>query len=428
MGKTAEQLMLSRISQEDKQILSVQGRKGRPSSVISSDSGVEDVSVSSKESSAAEFFRLLHEAAPSKDVMGRADTPRSCYTDDRSWPTEAETAQSSTVGRPWDFVDESAVMKPEKAAGESAKVTTCRIRVRQDMFQEKKEEDISDAKVEQQDIAREESIVVVEHAEMANCWDEEEDIVHQQEAAWSSGTTKEEDLKDCLPAAARSPPPRILSRRLDYRRQRRHQWRSPCDLPPATGLGGGSQVKPKRKAPELITLNLNTECLDPEPPVLHRGPDTPPFYDPRLAPADWQIMIQPAEASAEVPNNNAASGASGHNNYLVHKLKLRNPKLCEARLPREKENRTELNTTSSTTTRSGSSSRLATLLTTTMASSPGRSYNSFYVFIVHSPFFCKGCVSFCFISTGTVEGPAPSILRWIRSQSFLSDPAPAPTY
>ena len=136
MGKTAEQLMLSRISQEDKQILSVQGRKGRPSSVISSDSGVEDVSVSSKESSAAEFFRLLHEAAPSKDVMGRADTPRSCYTDDRSWPTEAETAQRSTVGRPWDFVDESAVMKPEKAAGESAKVTTCRIRVRQDMFQE----------------------------------------------------------------------------------------------------------------------------------------------------------------------------------------------------------------------------------------------------------------------------------------------------
>ena len=108
----------------------------------------------------------------------------------------------------------------------------------------------------------------------------------------------------------------------------------------------------------------------------------------------------------------------GHNNYLVHKLKLRNPKLCEARLPREKENITELNTTSSTTTRSGSSSRLATLLTTTMASSPGRSYNNFYVFIVHSPFFCKGCVSFCFISTGTVEGPAPSILRWIRSQSF----------
>jgi len=172
--------------------------------------------------------------------------------------------------------------------------TTCRIRVRQDMFQDTKEEPISICPIL-------ESVQV-----MAKDREEEQEQVEddswakEEDKQWLRRSMREEDVLET--AGARSPPPRTLSRRLDYRRQRRHQWRSPFEgAPPSQRtLSGIAPVKDKSRGPELITLNLNTESLDPEPPGLL---------------SDWQLTIQPLMTSSDQPAMTSS--------YLSHKLKLR---------------------------------------------------------------------------------------------------------
>jgi hypothetical protein len=213
--------------------------------------------------------------------------------------------------------------------------TTCRIRVRQDMFQDPKEEPIRACPVEEpiQDLVKERE-------------EEEQDQVDrdrwavEEDKKWLKRSVRDEDVLDT--AGARSPPPRTLSRRLDYRRQRRHQWRSPVDgaSPRQGALSGVPPAKPKSGGQELITLNLNTESLDPEPPGLLLS--------------DWQLSIQPLTAlssspvvtssssscqlvvtplmtsSSQLMMTSPSSQAVMGSNYLSHKLKLRQPRVGPA--------------------------------------------------------------------------------------------------
>jgi hypothetical protein len=214
--------------------------------------------------------------------------------------------------------------------------TTCRIRVRQDMFQDPKEEPIRTCPVGEpsfQDLVKERE-------------EEEQDQVDrdrwaiEEDKKWLKRSVRDEDVLDT--AGARSPPPRTLSRRLDYRRQRRHQWRSPVDgaSPRQGALSGVAPAKPKSGGQELITLNLNTESLDPEPPGLLLS--------------DWQLSIQPLAtlSSSPVVTSSSSSGqlvvtplmtsssqlmmtspssqAVIGSNYLSHKLKLRQPRVVPA--------------------------------------------------------------------------------------------------
>jgi hypothetical protein len=209
--------------------------------------------------------------------------------------------------------------------------TTCRIRVRQDMFQDPKEEPIRTCPVEEpvQDLVKERE-------------EEEQDQVDrdhwaiEEDKKWLKRSMRDEDVLDT--AGARSPPPRTLSRRLDYRRQRRHQWRSPVDGASQGALSGVAPAKPKSGGQELITLNLNTESLDPEPPGLLLS--------------DWQLSIQPVATMSSSPVVTSSSSCQlvvtplmmsssqlmmtspssqvVGSNYLSHKLKLRQPRVVPA--------------------------------------------------------------------------------------------------
>jgi hypothetical protein len=194
------------------------------------------------------------------------------------------------------------------------------------MFQEKKEvvEDSEVAHLEWKQIVDHEDRSKLEQLEIdtSDSWGKES---INQPSPWldSNGNAKEQDLKESLPLAARSPPPRILSRRLDYRRQRRHQWRSPVDIP--SSRPDGSHEKTKGKASELITLNLNTECLDPEPPVLQQRLrlrlDPPPLHDPSLVSESWQKARQPSGTSCEISSAaTTTSIASGENHSKNSRL------------------------------------------------------------------------------------------------------------
>jgi hypothetical protein len=215
--------------------------------------------------------------------------------------------------------------------------TTCRIRVRQDMFQDPKEEPIRTCPVGEpsvQDLVKEREEEEEQDQVDRDRWAVEED------KKWLKRSMRDEDVLDT--AGARSPPPRALSRRLDYRRQRRHQWRSPVDGASQGTLSGVAPAKPRSGGQELITLNLNTESLDPEPPGLLLS--------------DWQLSIQPlATLSSSCPQPVVTSSSSGQlvvtplmtsssqlmmtspssqavigSNYLSHKLKLRQPRVGSA--------------------------------------------------------------------------------------------------
>jgi hypothetical protein len=161
----------------------------------------------------------------------------------------------------------------------------------------------------------------------------------EEDKKWLKRSMRDEDVLDT--AGARSPPPRTLSRRLDYRRQRRHQWRSPVDGASQGTLSGVAPGKPKSGGQELITLNLNTESLDPEPPGLLLS--------------DWQLSIQPlatlssspvvtssssscqlvvtplmTSSSSQLMMTSPSSQAVIGSNYLSHKLKLRQPRVGPA--------------------------------------------------------------------------------------------------
>jgi hypothetical protein len=214
--------------------------------------------------------------------------------------------------------------------------TTCRIRVRQDMFQDPKEEPIRTCPVGEpsvQDLVKEKEEEEQDQVDRDR-WTVEED------KKWLKRSVRDEDVLDT--AGARSPPPRTLSRRLDYRRQRRHQWRSPVDGASQGTLSGVAPAKPKSGGQELITLNLNTESLDPEPPGLLLS--------------DWQLSIQPlatlssspqpvvtsssscqlvvtplmTSSSSQLMMTSPSSQAVIGSNYLSHKLKLRQPRLVPA--------------------------------------------------------------------------------------------------
>jgi hypothetical protein len=212
--------------------------------------------------------------------------------------------------------------------------TTCRIRVRQDMFQDPKEELIRTCPVGEpcQDLVKEREEEEQDQVDRDR-WTVEED------KKWLKRSMRDEDVLDT--AGARSPPPRTLSRRLDYRRQRRHQWRSPVDGATQGTLSGVAPAKPKSGGQELITLNLNTESLDPEPPGLLLS--------------DWQLSIQPlatlssssvvtssssacqlvvtplmTSSSSQLMMTSPSSQAVIGSNYLSHKLKLRQPRVGPA--------------------------------------------------------------------------------------------------
>jgi hypothetical protein len=240
--------------------------------------------------------------APEADSLGTAAQEQQVNNENALQP---DSTMSETVAKNADIVPDCPVQR-----------STCRIRVRQDMFQDNKETERTvpgssssaphEGKVEGEDSTFVQTTKSQEQDNRSKLPDVEKIDSHI--------TARDEDA---MAAEARSPPPRSLSRRLDYRRQRRHQWRSPVEAAVASPREGRSRssllpspLKPKSKGPELITLNLNTESLDPEPPP---PPSSLLLSALSPGPADWQLTIQPAEM--------AALSKEGY--HLVQRLKLR---------------------------------------------------------------------------------------------------------